>query len=95
MIDVGENIRYIRETYDVKGNELADILNISKSSISHYEKNDHDVPLRNLVKISNYFDLSLDYILNLTDIKRYEDLKKPVDLKITSERIKQICLDQK
>lgn len=95
MIDVGEKIRYIRETYDVKGNELADILNISKSSISHYEKNDRDVPLRNLVKISNYFDLSLDYILNLTDIKRYEDLKKPVDLKITSERIKQICLDQK
>lgn len=38
MIDVGEKIRYIRETYDVKGNELADILNISKSSISHYEK---------------------------------------------------------
>ena len=76
MIDVGEKIRYIRETYDVKGNELADILNISKSSISHYEKNDRDVPLRNLVKISNYFDLSLDYILNLTDIKRYEDLKK-------------------
>ena len=28
MIDVGEKIRYIRETYDVKGNELADILNI-------------------------------------------------------------------
>uniref|UniRef100_UPI003FF05F4B helix-turn-helix domain-containing protein n=1 Tax=Candidatus Ventrenecus sp. TaxID=3085654 RepID=UPI003FF05F4B len=50
MIDVGEKIRYIRETYDVKGNELADILNISKSSISHYEKNDRDVPLRNLVK---------------------------------------------
>ena len=95
MIDVGEKIRYIRETYDVKGNELANILNVSKSSISHYEKNDRDVPLRNLVKISNYFDLSLDYILNLTDIKRYEDLKKPIDLKITSERIKQICLDQK
>lgn len=38
MINIGERLKYIRETYDLNQKELANILGIEKSSISHFEK---------------------------------------------------------
>lgn len=38
MIDVGAQMKYIRETYNITQEELGNYLQVSKSSISHYEK---------------------------------------------------------
>ncbi len=95
MINVGEQIKYIRETYDTTQQELAKYLKLSKSSISHYEKNDRDIPMRNLSKISDYYNLSIDYILGITSIKKYNDLKKGIHLPTAGNRLKEICEDLK
>ena len=95
MVDVGGKIKYIRETYDVTQIELGEYLNLSKSSISHYEKNDRDIPMRKLSKISNFFNFSIDYILGLTSIKTYPDLKKEIHLKTAGKRLQEICEDLK
>ena len=94
MINVGERLKYIRETYDVTQSELGKILHVSKYSICHYEKNNRDIPLRKLALMADYFDLSIDYILGFTFIKKYEDLKKGISLHITKERIKAVCEEQ-
>ena len=93
MVDIGAQIKYIRETYDVTQQELGEYLNLSKSSISHYEKNDRDIPFRKLSMISNYFHLSIDYILGLTSIKNYSDSKKEINLKEAGNRLKEVCKD--
>ena len=80
MIDVGAQMKYIRETYDITQEELGNYLQVSKSSISHYEKKDRDIPMRKLSMISNYFHLSIDYILGFTSIKTYPDLTQELDL---------------
>lgn len=91
-MNIGERLKYIRETYDVSQVKIAKYLGVSKYSICHYEKNDRDIPLRNLIMFANYFDFSIDYILGFTNSKKYYDLKKcDIDLKITSERIINIC----
>ncbi len=95
MINVGERIKYIRETYDTTQEELGKILHISKSSVCHYESNDRDIPLRNLSLMADYYGLSIDYILGLTYIKKYQDLKKEIDRNKTGQRIKAICTEQK
>ena len=94
MINLGERIKYIRETYDTTQEELGKYLSGSKSSISHYEKNDRIIPLKKLSLMSNYYDLSIDYILGITKIKKYQDSKKNISLTITAERIQKILQEQ-
>ncbi len=94
LIAIGERLKFIRETYDVTQEELGEVFHVSKSSISHYEKNDWLIPMKHLIKMSDYLNLSIDYIFDLTRIKRYPNSRSDVDLKIIGERIKTICLDQ-
>jgi len=94
MINVGERIKDMRENIDVNQEELGKYLNVSKSTICHYERNDRDIPLRKLVLISKFFQCSIDYIFDFTNIKKYDDLTYHVDLEKTASRIKEICIDQ-
>ena len=93
MVNIGTQIKYIRETYDITQEELGNYLQVSKSSISHYEKNDLDIPMRKLSMISNYFHLSIDYILGFTSIKTYPDLTQELDLYKAGNRLHEICKD--
>ena len=50
--------------------------------------------MRKLCAVSNYFQLSIDYILGFTSLKKYEDMKYQVDLKTVGKRILEICEEQ-
>ena len=50
--------------------EMARLLGMSQTGYSKYETGENDVPTEILIKLSNYYSVSVDYILNLTD---YED----------------------
>lgn len=60
-------IRDLREDNDLKQRELAEILNCSQRVYSNYERGDLDIPTEILLKLSNYYNVSVDYILNNTD----------------------------
>lgn len=94
MVNIGERIKYIRETYDLSGKDLAKLLGIEKSSISHYEKNDRIIPIEHLITFSDHLKLSIDYIFGLTDIKCYEDFIEGYDINKMAENIKIICTEE-
>lgn len=94
MVNIGERIKYIRETYDLSQKELANLLGIEKSSISHFERNDRTIPIEHLITFSDYLKLSIDYIFGLTDIKYYEDEIEEYDIKKMAQNIKIICQEQ-
>ena len=94
IVDIGERLKYIRETYDVSQEKMGRVLGVSKSSVSHYENNDYIIPMRKLCAISNYLDLSIDYIFDFTNLKRYDDMKREVNLKVVGRRLSEICHDQ-
>ena len=48
--------------------ELASILNIDRTTYSHYENEDDIIPLKHLITITDYFNVSIDYIFNFTRI---------------------------
>ncbi len=50
--------------------ELAEKLNISQRTLSHYETGKRDIPTEMLIKVADYFNVSVDYLLERTD-KRY------------------------
>jgi len=47
--------------------ELADYLHIGQSTYSQYENGQRQVPIDALIRLADYYDVSVDYILGRTD----------------------------
>ena len=63
-------LRDLREDADITQKELADYLNIKQNTYSQYENGQRQMPIDTLIKLANYFQTSVDYILELTDDRR-------------------------
>ena len=60
-------IRDLREDRDKTQVELAKALNCSQQVYSNYELGQRDIPTDILIKISKYYNVSVDYILGISD----------------------------
>lgn len=60
-------IRDLREDKDLKQQDLADYLNCTQVCYSNYEIGKRDIPTDILIKLSNFYNVSVDYILGLTN----------------------------
>lgn len=65
----------LREDNDFKQQYIADKLNISQRTYSHYERGERQIPLEILCNLANLYNVSVDYILERTDSK--EPYPKP------------------
>ena len=61
-----KNLRGIREDRDVKQREIAAYLNVSQNTYSHYENGVISLTDEILVKLSKYYQVSIDYLLDQT-----------------------------
>ncbi|WP_289302113.1 helix-turn-helix domain-containing protein [Sporofaciens musculi] len=57
-----ENIRNLREDNDKTQNELAEYLNIKQTTYSKYELGKINIPIEMLIKLADFYDVSLDYL---------------------------------
>ncbi|MFJ3332411.1 helix-turn-helix domain-containing protein [Enterococcus sp. NPDC086594] len=64
-----QRIRDLREDNDLTQHQIATLLNISQSTYSRYENGELDIPIQMLIKLANYYNTSLDYLVNLTDVR--------------------------
>ncbi|MBQ5317426.1 MAG: helix-turn-helix transcriptional regulator [Oscillospiraceae bacterium] len=64
-----KRIRDLREDSDMTQTQIAKILNCSQRVYSNYERGDLDIPTEILIKLANYYNVSVDYILGLSDKK--------------------------
>lgn len=60
-------IRDLREDHDLTQKEVAKKLNCSQQVYSNYELGQRDIPTDILIKLSGIYDVSVDYILDITD----------------------------
>jgi len=65
-----KRIRDLREDNDKTQQEIADYLGTSQTMYARYERGANEMPLRHLFKLCQYYRVSADYILGLTDKKR-------------------------
>ena len=63
------HLENLRNELNLTKKELADILGVSNSIYARWEKNTDSIPTRRLIQIANYFNINIDYILNLTNNK--------------------------
>ncbi len=61
-----ERIRDLREDKGLSQNDLAALLHVSQTTYSRYETGALDIPTQALIKLSAFYQVSVDYMLGLT-----------------------------
>ena len=62
-----KNLRAIREDRDIKQKQVAEILNVSQNTYSQYETGVISLTAEVLIKLADYYNVSIDYILCRTE----------------------------
>lgn len=71
-----ERIRNLREDRDITQAEIGNYLNVSQRTYSRYETGERSIPIEVFIQLSNYYHVSVDYLVGLTDQKRIYPRKK-------------------
>ena len=67
-----KRIRDLREDNDLTQKEMAKALNCSQQVYSNYELGQRDIPTDILIKLSAFYNVSVDYILGISDIPKIQ-----------------------
>lgn len=87
------NLKYCREELEMTQQELGYVFGVSGSTVAGWE-NDHDtMPLIKMVKFSNMYKYSLDFITGLTRDNNYNEVK--IDKKKIGNNLKNVRLKLK
>lgn len=74
---IGERIKTLRKRKHWTQDELAHHLEVAPSSVGSYERGSRQPTIENLIRMSRYFNVSLDYLLCQSDDERtLEEYKK-------------------
>ena len=72
-----KRIREMREDADLFQKDLARYLQCTQVCYSQYELGKRDIPTDVLIRLAQYYQTSIDYLLGLTDVKHpYPQSKK-------------------
>ena len=67
VINMRLRIRDLREDADLKQRQIAEYLMCDQSLYSKYEREERPLPLEVAVKLAEYYGVSVDYLVGLTD----------------------------
>ncbi len=62
-----KRLKDLREDRDLSQKELAKILEMSQTGYSKYETGENDIPTQILIKLADFYNTSIDYILGRTN----------------------------
>ena len=75
-----KNLRKLREERGVTQKQLADIISVSQQSINKYENHNIEPDIDTLIKMADYFETSVDYIVGHSKIRRKIEIVNSYDL---------------
>lgn len=94
-LEQGKILKELRLENNLIQEDLAKILNISRSTYKDYELQIKITPIKHLITLSNFYKVSIDYLLNLTNIKKYNFSKNYIDKIIAGSRLKEFRKENK
>lgn len=62
-------LEYLRKEKELSQSDVGNILGITSQAVGLYERGKRDIPTECLLKLSSYFNVSVDYILGKTNSK--------------------------
>ena len=60
-------LKELRKSKNISQLKLALDLNMNQNSISRYETGEHEADYKTLIALADYFDVSIDYLLERTN----------------------------
>lgn len=65
-----DRLKEIREDKDLSQKDIAKVLNVSQVAYSYYEIGKRQIPIDLLKKLAKFYNVSIDYLLYLTDERK-------------------------
>lgn len=63
-------IKSLREDNDLTQKEVGEAINVSQRTYAYYESGKRAIPTEVLIALANFYDVSIDYLLDQTDKKK-------------------------
>ena len=63
-------IRDLREDADLTQKQIAEYLKMSQTGYSKYETGENDIPTAVWLKLADFYNTSVDYLMKKTDVKQ-------------------------
>ena len=76
MAEKYERIRNLREDLDLTQAELGEQINVPQRTYAYYESGERMIPPQVLIALAQFYGVSVDYLLGLTDQKAPYPSKK-------------------
>ena len=67
-----KRLRDLREDHDKTQQEIADVLGTSQTMYARYERGANEMPIRHLVALCKFYNVSADYFLGTTPDTHYK-----------------------
>lgn len=84
---INNNLKSCREELEITQEELGKVLGVSRKTVTGWENNYDSMPLTKLVKFSNLYKYSIDYILGLSNENNFQKIDK-IDKKNIGKNLK-------
>ena len=88
MDDLADRIALIMAQRDLKASEIADSTGITRPVMSRYLANRSGISAENLIKLSQYLNVSPDWLLNGSDATEAVKMSKDVSVWIKTQLLK-------
>lgn len=85
-----ERLFILRENHDLYQKDIAYVLGVSQQTYSTWEQCTKIIPLKHLNNLSNYYQINIDYILDLSNTKTNTKIIKELNKKEIGKRIKEV-----
>ncbi len=83
------NLKYIRENLEMTQKELGVVFGVDESTYRGWETGKDIIPLRHLIRFSNLYEVSIDYLLKLSATNTlYEKYK--INKEYVGSRLKEV-----
>lgn len=74
------NLKKLRQETGVSQKQLADNIGVSQQSINKYENHNIEPDIETLIRIADFFDTSVDYLVGHNNIRERIDYSKGFEL---------------
>ena len=90
-----DRLRELRNNRNITQATLSSLLEIHEYVYGQYEREYVIIPLKHLNTLSNYFNVSLDYIFEFTNTINYEYTNTEINSLLSGQRLKEFRKDNK
>lgn len=90
---IENNLKEFRENLEMTQEELGYVLGITKGTVANWENGNDSIPLRQIIKLCNIYNTSIDYILGISRNNKIYSKIRNIDKNEIGNNIKSLRIN--